>query len=196
MSKDLVNGKIKDLSSAGQNLTLESSAKLENGYLMNSGANGSSSMYATNPIITPININISDGYTVIAVISDGYQTKATPIFASDQDMSYSQLCVFQKGIIHYSQGGFNSSYSSTQITADKCAIALSWIPSGNDTIYINGVQKYQATTKVTKVNNKLYLLNGYTSVTSLKLYKIAIYKGELSSEDITIISNTLLGGNN
>lgn len=195
MSKDLVDGKIQDLSSAGQNLTLENSATLENGYLMNNGIGGTSAMYITNPVVTPTVVDISSGYTVFVVISDGKQSKPSPIFASDSSATYSQLCTYNNGIIHYSQDGFNNSVSATQMTPDKCVVALNWLPSGNDTIYINGKQKYQATTKVTKIHNKLYLLNGYNAVTSLKLYKIALYKGELSSADIASISNTLLGGN-
>ena len=195
MSKDLVDGKIQDLSNAGQNLTLGSSAKLENGYLMNSGAGGTAASYTVNPVINPITVDVSNGYTIFTVISNAKQSVASPIFSTSIDTRCSQLCTFQNGLLHYSQDGFNNSASATQTTSDKCIVALSWIPSGNDTIYINGIQKYQSTTKVTKIENKLYLLNGYNTVTSLKLYKIALYKGELSSSDIATISNTLLGGN-
>lgn len=195
MSKDLVDGKIQDLSNTGQNLTLESSAKLENGYLMNSGTGGASANYNINPVITATTVDVSSGYTVFAVVSDAKQSVASPIFSTSINMKNSQCCAFQNGLIHYSQDGFNNSASATQLTSGKCIVALSWLPSGNDTIYINGIQKYQSTTKVTKIANTLYLLNGYGTVTSLKLHKIAFYKGELSSSDIVTISNTLLGGN-
>ena len=194
MSRELFEGKIKDLAH-GNDLIIEKNGVVENGYLKNTG-DGLNGNYINSPTTTyPSTIDISGGYTLI-VSASGLSNSTQTIFSTDGGIKNCQLLNFQGGLVHYNEGGFNNSATSTIIDSNKHTIALTWTPLGNDTIYIDGIQKYQSITKVNKIGNKIYLLNGYGDVvTNIRIHKFALYSSELSQAQITQITN-IFGGNN
>ena len=194
MSKDLVDGKIQDLSGNDKSLKLNmDNVTYANGYLQRTSTkpNSSPAIDTSNSADFSYGNSITAIFTVSQIPSSG--TLPFVLFGITPSKNTS-IIAFSKGIIVY-QSSFNNVASNTAYTVnDLQTIAVSINSTGNETIYINGVKKSQIESKTPSFGTKLSLLNGYVSGTlaSPYMYNFALYNSELDENTIATISNTLL----
>ncbi len=189
MTRELSNGKIKDLH-GGLDITLDTNYVVyENGYIATIDG-GNETNYVTSAV-APKN-TITNAYSVIVTFTLG-TTNIHPICSTGLGDA-SQLLVYSGGLINY-DGAFNSSQSATQIKVNtKYTVALTCSVGGNDTIYINGVKKYSEVTRVSKVGNQFRLFGAYSAKhTPTKIHNLALYDRVLTDEEVASVT-LYLGG--
>ena len=189
MTRELSNGKIKDLH-GGLDITLDTNYVVyENGYIATIDG-GNQTNYVLSAV-APKN-TITNAYSVIVTFTLG-TTNVHPICSTGLG-NVSQLLVYVGGLINYG-GAFNSSQSATQIRENtKYTVALTYSVGGNDTIYINGVKKYSEVTKVPAVGNQLRLFCEYGAKhTATKIHNLALYNRVLTDEEVASVT-LYLGG--
>ena len=189
MTRELSNGKIKDLH-GGLDITLDTNYVVyENGYIATIDG-GIITNYVTSAV-APAN-TITNAYSVIVTFTLG-TTNVHPICSTGL-RNVSQLLVYAGGLINYG-GAFNQSQSATQIRENtKYTVALTYSVGGNDTIYINGVKKYSEVTKVPTVGNQLRLFSEYGAKhTATKIHNLALYDRVLTDEEVASVT-LYLGG--
>lgn len=189
MTRELSNGKIKDLH-GGLDITLDTNYVVyENGYIAT--IDGGIQTNYVSSAVAPKN-TITNAYSVIVTFTLG-TTNVHPICSTGPG-NVSQLLVFSGGLINY-DGAFNSSQSATQIKENtKYTVALTYSVGGNDNIYIDGVKKYTATTKVKTVGNQLRLFSEYSAKhTATKIHNLALYDRVLTDEEIASVTSYLGG---
>lgn len=123
-------------------------------------------------------------------------TDRTPLVFLGNSFNHTGLLAFQDGLIVYSGGKFNNVTGNTQIKEDETiqTFAVSLNKNGNEKIYINGELKSDVAVNGLNIGNGLSILMGYElgANNGGKVYNVAVYNDELTSERIAQISSTLL----